>query len=69
MDWYCKNIIQGALDVEKVYESDLIVAFEHTKPFWEHHVVVIPKKHIESLADPDAADPILVEELMRVLHE
>jgi histidine triad (HIT) family protein len=53
MDWYCKNIIQGDLNVEKVRETDLIIAFKHIKPFWEHYIVVVPKKHIESLAEPE----------------
>ena len=26
------------------------MAFHHTKPYWEHHVVIIPKTHIDSLA-------------------
>ena len=69
MDWYCENIIQGDLKVEKVRETDLIIAFKHTKPFWEHHIVVIPKKHIESLAEPEAADADLILELIYVLHE
>jgi hypothetical protein len=33
MDWYCENIIQGDLDVEKIRETELIIAFKHTKPF------------------------------------
>lgn len=43
MDWHCENIINGDLSVNKVYESDNIVAFHHTRPFWEHHIVAIPK--------------------------
>ena len=27
------------------------MAFHHTNPYWENHVVIIPKNHIESLAD------------------
>jgi histidine triad (HIT) family protein len=69
MDWYCENIIEGDLEVEKVCETDLIIAFKHTKPFWEHHIVIVPKKHIESLAEPEAVDIDLIREIMHVLHD
>lgn len=69
MDWYCENIINGDLSVNKVYDSDNIVAFHHTRPFWEHHIVAIPKMHIESMASPEANDSDLMSELMSVMHK
>lgn len=50
-DIYCELIIPGKLEVDIVFETDLVMAFHHTKPYWEHHIVIIPKAHIESLAD------------------
>jgi histidine triad (HIT) family protein len=32
-----------------VHDDDWIVAFHHTRPFWETHIVVVPKKHVASL--------------------
>jgi histidine triad (HIT) family protein len=56
-DIYCEQIIPGKLPVEIIFETGLVMAFHHTKPYWEHHVVIIPKAHIESLStytnDPD----------------
>ena len=49
-DFYCEYIISGQTPVEVVYETLLVLAFHHTKPFFEHHVVIIPKQHIESLS-------------------
>lgn len=69
MDWYCENIINGDLSVNKVYESENIVAFHHTRPFWEHHIVAIPKTHIESMASSEAHNPELMSELMSVMHQ
>ena len=69
MDWYCENVIHGDLSVEKVYESATVLAFHHTKPFWEHHVVIIPKKHIESMASLEAKDAILMGEIMSVVSD
>jgi len=46
MDWYCENVINGDLNIDKVYESETILAFHHTKPFWEHHIVVVPSFNV-----------------------
>jgi len=46
---YREQIIPGKLKVDILFETDLVMAFHHTKPYWEHHVVIIPKEHIESL--------------------
>jgi len=48
-DFYCKEVISGKLDVDIIFETNLVMAFHHTQPYWERHVVVIPKAHIESL--------------------
>jgi len=50
-DIYCQEIIPGKLKVDIIFETDNVMAFHHTKPYWERHVVIIPKKHIESLSD------------------
>lgn len=49
-DIYCQQIIPGKLKVDILFETDLVMAFHHTKPYWKHHVVIIPKNHIESLS-------------------
>lgn len=49
-DIYCELIIPGKLDVDIVYETELVMAFHHTAPYFEEHIVIIPKTHIESLA-------------------
>lgn len=50
-DIYCEQIIPGKLKVDIVFETDRVMAFHHTNPYWERHVVIIPKTHIESLAN------------------
>lgn len=50
-DFYCAEIISGKTEVEIVFETDLVMAFHHTNPYFEHHVVIIPKAHIASLSD------------------
>ena len=51
---YRQQIIPGKLKVEIIYETENVMAFHHTKPYWENHVVIIPKDHIDSLSNyPD----------------
>lgn len=49
-DIYCDLIIPGKLQVEIVFETENVMAFHHTKPYWEHHVVIITKQHVSSLS-------------------
>ncbi|GAA0747340.1 histidine triad nucleotide-binding protein [Clostridium oceanicum] len=47
---FCK-IIEGDIPSEKVYEDELVYAFNDIEPAAPHHVLIIPKKHISSLND------------------
>ena len=49
-DFYCKQIITGKIKVDVIFETSEVMAFYHTNPFWEYHVVIIPKSHIEGLS-------------------
>ena len=48
-DFYCHEVLSGTTAVDKVLETDNVLAFQHTRPFWETHIVVIPKIHVDSL--------------------
>ena len=53
-----KRIIDGEIPARKIYEDDLCLAFHDISPQAPVHVLVIPKKEIESveqLADEDLA--------------
>lgn len=47
---FCK-IINGEIPSTKVYEDDMVYAFNDIDPKAPFHVIVIPKKHITSAAD------------------
>lgn len=49
-DFYCQQVIPGKVKVDILYETNLVMAFYHTQPYFEQHVVIIPKTHIASLA-------------------
>ena len=48
-DFYCDEVFSGKTAVEKVLETDNVLAYHHTHPFWETHIVVVPKQHVNSL--------------------
>ena len=54
---FCK-IIKGEIPSNKVYEDDEILAFYDINPAAKIHILVIPKKHIESLAHMEKEDEI-----------
>ena len=63
-DYYCDTILKGIADIRVEFENDRVLAFHHTNPLWEHHVVLLPKKHIESLLTLEKTDDELLLELM-----
>ena len=52
---FCK-IVKGDIPSTKVYEDDLVVAFDDIEPLAPVHVVVVPKKHIATLNDINDRD-------------
>ena len=48
-DFYCEEALSGKTHVQRVFESDNVLAFHHTRPFYPVHIVVIPKHHVDSL--------------------
>ncbi|MBU5483525.1 histidine triad nucleotide-binding protein [Clostridium sp. MSJ-11] len=52
---FCK-IIKGEIPCKKVYEDELILAFEDINPEAPVHVLIIPKKHIDSLDSLEEED-------------
>jgi histidine triad (HIT) family protein len=66
-DWFCEDVLSGRMDVKSVWEDDRVLAFHHPKPRSEIHVVVVPKKHISSVLDAEAADgPLLTSMILAV---
>lgn len=53
---FCK-IISGEIDADKLYEDDDVLAFKDINPQAPVHVLIVPKKHYDTLNDVD--DPSL----------
>jgi histidine triad (HIT) family protein len=67
-DWYCEDVLSGKIEVDVVWENDEVLAFHHPQPTSEIHVVVVPKKHISSILDVDAADGSLLISIIQAIQ-
>ncbi len=68
-DFYCDEVLSGKTEIEKVLETDNVLAYYHTKPFWPVHIVAIPKEHISSLITLEEEDNELLLELLEVIRK
>ena len=65
---FCK-IVKGEIPSEKVYEDDEILAFKDINPAAPIHILVIPKKHIDSLAQVEKQDEPLLGKMHGVINK
>ena len=63
---FCK-IVKGEIPSNKVYEDDEILAFKDINPIAKVHILVIPKKHFNSLVDFN--DDILLAKMFKVIKK
>jgi histidine triad (HIT) family protein len=68
-DFYCDNVLSGRVAVTKVHETEHVLAYHHTRPFWATHIVVIPKRHISSLLTLEREDDTLLAEIFEVIRQ
>jgi len=67
-DFYCDVAIPHPDQLAVVHESAQVLAYHHTRPSWEVHVVVVPKRHIPSLTSLVESDEPLVRELLSAIQ-
>ena len=65
---FCK-IIKGEIPSNKVYEDDEILAFKDINPMAPVHILVIPKKHIESANEITEEDEKVIGEIFTVIKK
>ncbi len=66
-DFYCDEVLSGRTSVERVLETVNVLAYHHTRPFYPVHIVVFPKRHVDSLLTLDDSD--LLAELIDVIQK
>ena len=60
---FCK-IARGEIPSRKVYEDDEVFAFHDTHPVAPVHFMLIPKQHIVSLLEAEAAQQALLGKML-----
>ena len=65
---FCK-IIEGQIPSQKVYEDEDVLAFNDINPVTPIHILVIPKKHITSLAHMQDGDEKIVGKIYKVINK
>ncbi len=69
---FCE-IIAGRVDADVVYEDELVVAFLDIRPLFAGHTLVVPRRHVVTLADlePAHVGPFFerVREISRLLPD
>jgi histidine triad (HIT) family protein len=64
---FCK-IAQGEIAANIVYQDEDVLAFEDINPQAPQHILLIPRRHIASLADLTDEDGPLLALLFAVMH-
>lgn len=65
---FCK-IIKGEIPCNKVYEDEDVLAFYDIEPVAKIHILVIPKKHIQSIAHMEKEDEALIGKIYSVINK
>ena len=66
-DFYCDEVLSGHTPVQKITETENVLAFYHTRPFYPVHIVIIPKRHIASLIALEPTDNPLILEMFAII--
>lgn len=63
---FCK-IIKGEIPSEKVYEDDMVYAFNDINPQAPYHIVIVPKIHVQSANEITAENSAYVARIFEVI--
>ncbi len=65
---FCK-IINREIPSTIVYEDEKVIAFNDVNPAAPIHILVVPKKHIETLLDVTSEDNELISYIYQVINK
>ena len=65
---FCK-IIRKEIPSEIVYEDEKVIAFKDVNPAAPIHILVVPKKHIETLLDVKDEDSELISYIYQIINK
>jgi len=56
------------LPFDRLRETETLIAFHHPKPAYSFHVLIVPKKTVQSLANLDANDSVFLADLFSTVQ-
>ena len=65
---FCQ-IVSGEIPADKVYEDENYLAFKDIRPKAPVHILIIPKKHIEKLADIDDSNKHIMGDMTVIANK
>ncbi|HOJ51025.1 MAG TPA: histidine triad nucleotide-binding protein [Syntrophales bacterium] len=65
---FCR-IVKGEIPSKKVYEDDLVLAFEDIHPMAPVHIILIPKKHFATVMDFSEGEKDIIYALIHGAQE
>lgn len=66
-DFYCEKVLSGEEQVSVVVDTEEILAFYHTEPAYEKHIVVTPKFHVSDIIT--LSNMALIEKIFGVIKQ
>ena len=69
MDCIFCQIAEGKIPTDFLYQDDEVVAFRDIHPAAPTHVLIIPKKHVESLAQLSETETTLIGRMVNVANK
>ncbi len=63
------DIVNGKIKTEFVFENDEFVAFNDINPQAPEHLLIVPKKHIDSIDEVTPADAPLLGKMLNAVKD
>ncbi|MCD6223740.1 MAG: histidine triad nucleotide-binding protein [Deltaproteobacteria bacterium] len=63
------DIVKGKMPCDKVYEDENYFAFKDIRPKAPIHILIVPKKHIEKVADIDDENKNTIGDMVVVANK
>ena len=60
--------LSSVLPVNKIYENEYVLAFWHPEPFWDKHILIVPKKHVKGLTSICESDKEYIYEMYKAVR-
>ncbi|MGD1120141.1 MAG: HIT family protein [Dehalococcoidales bacterium] len=69
-DWVCEDLLTGKMKVDVIWEDKRALSFlAEPDPRFKMHAIIVPKKHVSYVTDPEAIDGKALESMMLAVQK